>query len=242
MQEPGWKTELRRRALETRRMILKPGDPGPLPVTKIGGTPWWPKGLARPICGHRHEMAFLAQVLLGDVPQFSTDPALLSFHYCEECARNGRMSWGRGDGGQDVRLFPAVSESQPDGRGVVADSSLPPHRVTLSAVEEIPGFEDISEEQRDRIPTSALTAKDDFDEHVYRGLVHVRRCKVGGWPSWQQSPEWPECPKSGRMTFVAQIDWDLGRDMPWAGGGYAYLFACPASCRATRAELVIQTT
>ena len=85
-------------------------------------------------------------------------------------------------------------------------------------------------------------AKDDFDEQAYPGLAHVMRCKVGGWPSWVQNPEWPECPKSGRMMFVAQLDWDLGRETSWGGGGYAYLFACPGSCRAQSAELVIQTT
>lgn len=242
MNEPDWTTELRRHALKTRRMILEPGnEQGQIALTKIGGVPWWPKDLARPKCGAGHDLAFMAQVLLGNAEQLAPDSGLLSFHYCEECTANGRMSWGRGDGGYDVRIFSRSAHRQPDGRGEIAHSSMPSRRVTLVPVDEVPGYEDIEEDLRNRIPRNASTAKDDLDENVYKGLVHVKRCKVGGWPSWVQSPSWPECPKSGRMMFVAQLDWHLGRDTSWAGGGYAYLFACPDSCGTRQAELVIQT-
>jgi len=226
-------------------MILDPGEAGPLPVTKIGGAPWWPESDSRPTCWQGHPLAFMAQIALGDVPQLAPDSGLLSFHYCDECARSGYVSFGGGEDehrGYDVHLFRDPKTVKADRLGVVASSSLPSRRVRLAAVDEIPGFEDIGEELRARIPRGSSTARNDFDETVYPGLVHVRRCKVGGWPSWQQSPAWPVCDKSGTMMFVAQLDWELGRDSSWAPGGYAYLFACPETCRTRSAELIIQTT
>src|SRR5262245_46513164 len=36
--------QLREYAEKSRELVLTPGDPGPVPVTKIGGVPWWPAG------------------------------------------------------------------------------------------------------------------------------------------------------------------------------------------------------
>ena len=245
MNNPAWKIELQRQTFETRKMVLKPGDPGPLPVTKVGGAPWWPESQARPKCWQGHRLAFMAQVALGDVVQLAPDPGLLSFHYCDECSRLGYISFGRENEdrrGHDVRVFRDPKSVKGDRAGVVAPSSLPPRSVTLKSVREIPGFEDIGPALRSQIPRGASTARDDFDDNAYPGMLHVRRCKLGGWPSWQQSSAWPKCRESGRMMFVGQIDWDLGRDTAWANGGYAYLFVCSKTCTARHAKLVIQTT
>ena len=86
------------------------------------------------------------------------------------------------------------------------------------------------------------SATDDFDENVGGGFVHVARSKVGGWPHWQQSPEWPVCAEGRRMMFVMQLDFELGEETPWAAGGYAYLFACGTDCRRREADVVLQTT
>ncbi|HUR39373.1 MAG TPA: DUF1963 domain-containing protein, partial [Planctomycetota bacterium] len=108
MNNPAWKIELQRQTFETRKMLLKPGDPGPLPVTKVGGVPWWPEGQARPQCWQGHRLAFMAQVALDDVAQLAPDPGLLSFHYCDECAHLGTVSFGGENEDRrchDVRVF-----------------------------------------------------------------------------------------------------------------------------------------
>lgn len=52
----------------TRLLKDSLGDPGPIAITKIGGIPFWPRGLDRPTCSLGHRMAFLTQIRLGDVP------------------------------------------------------------------------------------------------------------------------------------------------------------------------------
>jgi hypothetical protein len=42
------------------------------------------------------------------------------------------------------------------------------------------------------------------------------------------------------MTFVMQIDYEVGEASPWAGGGYAYLFVCGRECNHREADLVLQ--
>ena len=224
-------------------MVLTPGDQGPVATTKIGGTPWWPVGTPRPRCHRGHAMAFQAQVLLGDAPAPMAGPGLISFHYCLECAAEGRMSFGHGDPentGYSVKVFADVT-GPVDGLGSVVDGCLPAMRVALSDVKEVPSLEDAWALNLE-LPPELFAEGADLDEDIGLGLIHVARCKVGGWPTWQQSPGWPTCADGQRMHLVAQLDYDLGEVSPWAAGGYAYLFACGSGCRSRTAELVVQTT
>jgi hypothetical protein len=55
--------------------------------------------------------------------------------------------------------------------------------------------------------------------------------RVGGFPSWVQSAEHPECPGCfAKMTFLLQLDSDLpddqGGEFMWGSGGLAYGFWC----------------
>ena len=198
MTEPWWIRELKRQERPCLRMVLKPGDPGPVFATKIGGIPWWPKGLGRPRCSRRnHPMSFMSQIFLKDVPSLDSDNTLLSFHYCEHCALDGFMAHGLSDpdpGGYDLRLFKADTKQHGDGLRVIARSSLLPYKVGFSKTLEIQGWEEYSNQVREKLPEDYPTLEDDLDENVYPGLIHVARCKVGGWPSWVQTPEWPKCP------------------------------------------------
>ena len=153
------------------------------------------------------------------------------------------MSFGYGDpenSGYSVKVFADITGPD-DGLGEIVGGCLPAMRVALSDVEEVPSLEDALALNLD-LPPELFNEGGDLDEDIGLGLVHVARCKVGGWPTWQQTPEWPTCPDGQRMQLVAQLDHDLGAASPWAAGGYAYLFACGSGCRSRAAELVIQTT
>lgn len=232
----------------TRRLVLTPvltpGDARPTPVTKVGGAPWWPRDRPRPVCDLGHGMAFTAQVRLSDVPGLADETGLLSFHYCLSCTHEGRMSFGRTDAenrGYAVTLLENI-EAPPDGLGLATPGCLPEMRVAFSDADEVLGIEDASALGLELPPDLFSEGEDDFDEDVGRGLVHVARSKLGGWPHWQQFPEWPTCREGRRMKFVMQLDYELGEESPWAGGGYAYLFVCGRECGQREADLVVQTS
>jgi uncharacterized protein YwqG len=191
-------------------------------------------------------MAFQFQLRLKEVPGFSDDDGLLSFHYCEQCGFEGHMAFGWNhteDRGYDVRLIERVDGTTADELGSVAKSPLDPSSITFTEVSEIPAHFDWPRDLWARVPDDIYDPlPDDLAETLGYGLTHVSRSKVGGWPSWVQNPEWPSCPHHGKLVFVAQIDWDVGQDAAWANGGYAYLFACPSTCPERKAEFLLQTT
>ena len=64
--------------------------------------------------------------------------------------------------------------------------------------------------------------------------------RVGGEPTWIQSPDYPSCPLcAGRMSFLAQLDSFLpsaaGGEWLWGSGGIAYFFWCDG-CRVSHAS------
>lgn len=238
-----FKKELRTHQRTTRRMRLRAGDPGCLPVTKISGSPWWPASRPRPRCGLGHSMSFMAQVRLADVPGLEERRELLSFHYCQQCAYDGRMSFGCHDDGAEgyeVTLLTADEKKATDGLATVAEVVIPPRRVALRNVREVPGYEQTSIMLPD-LPDDYPGGKDDFDERIYPGCRHVARSKLGGWPSWVQPPEPPTIREGEVLHFVAQLDCELCEDTTWAGGGYAYLFLVVDESDKPRGELVVQT-
>ncbi len=99
MSEEEFIERLRGLSRDCLRLEGSAGDLGPVPVTKLGGEPWWPEGTPRPVCRKgSHRMAFVAQVLLCNVPGLERFGShLYSFHYCQECTLAGDMSFGWSD-------------------------------------------------------------------------------------------------------------------------------------------------
>lgn len=227
-----------------RRILLSPGEPGQIPRTKVSGIPWWPKTCSRPTCSHGHLMSFMLQILLSDVPTHKmTTDHLLSFHYCTQCMYDGKMAWGFPDienRSYDVRVFEIVGATEADGLGVVGEATLPTSTVTLSDYLEVPSVDDMPEALQASLPEDYFQGGD-YDESDYRGMIHRPTCKIGGWPSWVQSPEWPTI--GGRkLDFICQIDAIVGERSAWGGGGHAYLFITPPGVSPRTGELLIQTT
>ncbi|MEO6184553.1 MAG: DUF1963 domain-containing protein [Verrucomicrobiota bacterium] len=227
------------------RVHLESGNQEQAPITKISGVPWWPKNCARPTCKHGHPMTFMAQILLKNVPAFpSDDRGILSFHYCEQCGYDGNMSFGFNDSvnqGYDVRVFEDLGNSSVDGLGALGESTLPNHSVSFSQFLEVPKIDDMTESLRSFLPEDYCGNSGDYEENDYNGLIHRPLLKLGGWPSWVQSAQWPTV-GSEKMKFVCQFDAIIGTRSTWGGGGFAYLFISPDGVFPRRGELVIQTT
>jgi hypothetical protein len=97
-------------------------------------------------------------------------------------------------------------------------------------------------------PPKPLPPPDISNEDVYRvdwkefALGYGNRSRIGGPPSWVQNAEFPLNPSGDPMLFIAQIDWVLGHEYGWGGGGYAYLFVDPGNHHPRHGELVVLTT
>lgn len=228
-------------------MIITPGDSGCEAVTKISGVPWWPRGRERPACRAGHPMSFVLQVQLQDVPGFDArDNAdtLIYFHYCIECSDAGNMSFGwddsRGKSGYDVSIIKNIHSLTSDGLGLVCRQIVEPHSVILREVVEIPTLEDLWMLLPD-LPDDYPQGKDDLDENVYPGLIHVHKRKLGGWPSWVQHPNPPTTESGERVYFIGQLDWWLCANSPWCTG-YVYLFLKSTNDHELNGDIVLQTT
>jgi uncharacterized protein YwqG len=197
----------------TRELIMQESVGETLPVTQIAGKPWWPEGVERPKCQDGHIMHFIAQILLSDAP-LSDMPqnALLSFHYCEECAECGNMPWGlagkRGEG-YDLRIFYDINYKQSDNLGMAVDSLMNSYNISLRDVKEVPDHEEDANIQFSDLPAD---------------------------------PEWPTNENGDKYSFLGQLDWWTFDGYPWCAGGYAYLFLSKDESAKLKAELLIQTT
>ncbi len=195
------------------RMDLSPGDPGQVPVTKLSGAPWWPAKTARPVCVDGHTMAFIGQFRLDEVPGIEQPPTLLSFHYCEECMYEGKMSFGWQERGRQLRynvsLFSDL-DMPVDGLGTVAKSTVKARRVKYHKGIETLNIEDKWEQFPE---TAGPNGIPDFDR-----IAHEDGSKLGGWPSWAQHPIRPEDKMGNEMKFVGQLDWNTCPDSAWNTG------------------------
>jgi hypothetical protein len=189
-------------------------------------------------------MSFIAQVLLSDVSRLEKySDQLLSFHYCDECSKEGKMSFGWGGPnpqGYGITIYEAAAVRQTDGLGLTAESIVDAHSVSFRDVEEVPGYADTCVLFTKR-PEDYPGGKSDFDEEIYPGLVHVARSKVGGWPTWEQGANWPRDRPQDWLAFVLQLDMQLCPRTPWCNGN-VYLFVKPGPDGKLKGELVVQVT
>jgi uncharacterized protein YwqG len=153
-------------------------------------------------------MSFIAQVLLADVPALENySDRILSFHYCDECSKEGKMSFGWGSPdpeGYNVTIHEATAETQIDGLGLLAESIVDAHSVSFRNVEEMPGYADTCVLFTKR-PEGYPAGKSDLDEEIYPGLIHVSRSKLGGWPRWVQGADWPRDKPQEATLRISQI-------------------------------------
>lgn len=226
----------------TRQVTIIDGEIGQQPITKFGGVPWWPANVSRPVCDRNHSMTFIAQILLSDLPDpGQAENSLLSFHYCIVCAYEGRMSHGWTDAknrGYDVRLFERPERFTVDVAGLSTKSIGRSGSVRLTDAMDFPNFEDLPSELHDLAEFGEFEDEEEEEDTWYENITET---KVGGWPSWVQSAQWPVA-ENERMMFVAQVSSVIGVLAPWGGGGYAYLFVTPPDKHPRRAELSILTT
>ncbi len=213
--------------------IVSPDDGGDL-GSRYGARPWIGFGFAWPTCpACKEPLAFFVQLDLATLPADFDWPhraGLVQLFYC---------TGGRVDAcGIDPRTWVArhVPADRVTGPGVARAPRRDERRkfdwepVRVLGWErgaaELPGYEE-----------TAWDAIDWYDEHSYdvhtiaaaRSLAPRIADKLGGWPSWVQSPDYPPCPRcQAPMDFLLQVECNGHTGYQFGDLGCGYLLGCRA--------------
>ncbi|WNL43253.1 DUF1963 domain-containing protein [Halomonas sp. PAMB 3264] len=199
----------------------------PLPVSKLGGLPYFEAGATWPVCKLcTQPLTFVFQLF------DETTSALLVFHYCFDCLPAGDDPRDRGlwhaqwftapQGYKQIRLAPPGADR----------NAITPCRITHQTVRSLPGWEGLDTQSPEAEglcceldPESPWQA---FDQAVTRaGCIDDLKSWQGGYPLYLQGEHVPDCPHcQASMTFFAQIDSEGEANLDWGAVGLIYLFYC----------------
>jgi uncharacterized protein YwqG len=235
---------LERYTRPTWRPIVKEAE-STATASRFGGMPWLKAGEDWPSCTTCGEpLQFFLQLDLARLPPELGDRfggGLLQLFYCtnDGCSAN---HWEAFSSGKLVRIIDA-NES---GDEVVP---TPEPQVALVRPKAITGwkpevdrpaaaeyerlglkftFDFKRRTVRLESPADGFSTED-FPKSALEGLPtsHLGD-KLGGWPAWIQGPEYPTCPRCGRlMQFVFQVDSDDNIPFGFGDGGAGHITQCP---------------
>jgi len=197
------------------------------PVTKIAGEPWLPAGAEWPVCPNcKRPMQLILQLDLETLPAGAGahGKGLAQLFYCLSSDPLCEV---------DCEAFFAFSKScvarLVDGHAPGKDAepretpnALRPKRIVgWKAAEDLPNTEELDE----------LGVSAEYDGPLWKALQAAQRPlpkdKLGGWPCWSQSPEYPSCPEcKAPMRLLFQIDSDDAVGCSWGDGGCGHLTQC----------------
>lgn len=214
-------------AMTATRLHPRRGNPT-AEQSSVGGPLLWPADEPWPTCGdvgfddHPFEDVALVpvvQLFADDVPDlpFPDGADLLQVLWCPFdhdpwSAPAPQVRWRRrADVGARLTEQPAAHEEAPD-------HYLPdPCVVHPERVVEYPSY-DLPAEVRDQIRTTVNRVEEETGWHYDYDLSVAPGIKVGGYPSWTQTPYWPTCGcGTGMVHLLTVASWELSRgdDRRW---------------------------
>lgn len=194
----------------------------------FGGHPHLAPGVDHPVCPNcRQPMPLLAQLDLDSLPAAARPggDGLLQAFYCDgapDAQSNTQCDvdlegWAAFSRASVVRLVPST-----DGVATQSGRAHPARRVDRWEAYErdLPNWEEARE--------LGMEYPDDFAD--VEGLEITKGGdKLGGWPAWVQSLEYPDCPRCGaRMALVLQIDSEDNVPVMFGDVGTGHVTQCPA--------------
>ncbi|WP_234314452.1 MULTISPECIES: hypothetical protein [unclassified Streptomyces] len=190
--------------------------------SSIGGPLLWPAGEAWPMCAEPDHykplsapvgpepvaMVPVVQLYARDVPDlvFPAGTDLLQILWCplvhedDQYAANPRLHW------RNTALTATdAADGQPPRPHTAEEDYLPrPCTVSPTPAVEYPNWDlpdGLGEQLGERF--EALQEERGFD---YFEVATTQQSKVGGYPSWTQPPEWPDCVGCGtRMEHLLSV-------------------------------------
>ncbi len=236
-----WRQKHRRAAWKP---VVEDGDGSPL-SSKFGGTPWIGSHGVRPKCNVcKNPLQIFLQLDLNSLPaalnnNFGT--GLLQLFYCtnDECGGSG----GWEPFGNEVSRIQLI---QPTGATSGSSSS---DEIRAFPAKRIIGWKEFSDgpspaEHADpglkytyahkagtpRLECAELgllfenIRDDDLAEKITNAQFGD---KLGGWPSWVQGVEYPDCPRCGRrMVLVFQLDSEDNLPYMFGDSGCGHITQC----------------
>jgi uncharacterized protein YwqG len=198
------------------------------PTTRIGGTPWLPKGVDWPVCPNcKKHMALLLQLDLEDLPKGapSYGKGLAQLFYCLNTQPQCEVDCQAFFPYAKSVVARVVSKKGPgqDAAPVDVPGPVTPKLITGWTIQEdLPNLEELEE----------LGLEIDFESELgetYEGAKVPRSGdKLGGWPFWVQSIEYPKCRACKKtMRLLFQIDSNDVVGPQWGDMGCAHLTQCP---------------
>lgn len=236
--------ELAPLALRTTVLAPAAGSPG-VRDSSAGGPLLWPAGEGWPHCEQpRHWLPPAYGTSLGRVPMvpvlqlFARDVPELEFPPGKDVLQLAWCTLNHPEEPQQT-VLPRLywrTEAEVLAEGVLLDVPVPqegecdeefrPERCAVfpTALVEYPNWDmpkDVDALIRPRIEE----AERQLDAY-YTDLACALRTKVGGYPPWNQPPNWPHCDRGHRMQHLLSITGDGDLDMDMGDMGGVYLFLC----------------
>ncbi|MFE6888165.1 DUF1963 domain-containing protein [Streptomyces sp. NPDC057694] len=228
----------------TTLLLPKSGSPGDK-ESSLGGPMLWPAGEPWPTCGQPGHWAWpneknpagtvpmvpVVQLFARDVPALSFPEGMdvLQLVWCplihpQDQARAAlpKLYWRNEDEVCAAGMLQAVPAPQ---EGEFEEEFMPnPCTVSPISVVEYPNW-DLPQELRQTLQPCIEELEERFGME-YALLACALQNKVGGYPAWNQPPNWPSCERGHRMEHLLSVTPEEDLDMVMGDLGGIYVFLC----------------
>ncbi|MEU6275298.1 DUF1963 domain-containing protein [Streptomyces populi] len=228
----------------TTLLLPKSGSPE-VRESSLGGPMLWPADEPWPSCGQSGHWAWpnektpagtvpmvpVVQLFARDVPELPFPEGLdvLQLVWCplihphdQACAALPRLYW-RNEA--DVLTTGRLQEIPAPQEGEYEEEFMPnPCTVSPTSVVEYPNW-DLPRKLRQTLQPRIEELEERFDME-YTRLACALQNKVGGYPAWNQPPDWPSCDSGHRMEHLLSVTPEEDLDMVMGDLGGIYVFLC----------------
>jgi hypothetical protein len=193
----------------------------------FAGRPWLARGEAWPRCGECDSaMQLFLQLDLdalpdGGPPQRSG--GLAQLFYCTNDQQDCEVD------GQGWAAFSPISLARvvdPTANGAVAARDLAPGKPfaprTILGWDQRPDLPNM-----DELEALGAVLNDEVEGLLENAELPLQQDKLGGWPAWVQSVEYPPCPECGaEMELLFQLESEEGLPYMFGDSGNGHLMRC----------------
>lgn len=206
--------------------VVKNGDEG-LTDSKFSGKPVLKQGESWPACGNCNKpMQLFVQLNLAQIPKEAgvKGEGFIQMFYCTSYEPHCEVDCEAFFPFSKSTLIRLVSheETAAHDHSLAADADPFPAK-TITGWEEMvdyPGWEERGDE--------GIELSDEEEDLAHDEEIGPRTGeKLGGWPSWVQSVEYPSCPDCGStMKLVFQVDSEQNLPYMWGDCGIGHITQC----------------